>query len=137
MVVFAGADDHLTDRRLHNGRRYRYVVTLIDQAGNRSADAASAVPTGSRLLLPARGAHVHTALRRSSGSRSGGRATTTPSSPPRPHKILTRWPRAPQLHLRKLAPGATAGTSGRASASAPSVATDDLLGKSCFTVVRG
>ena len=43
VVVFTGASEHLTDHRLHNGRRYRYVVTLIDQAGNRSADAASAV----------------------------------------------------------------------------------------------
>ena len=60
-VVFRGRGDHLTDHRLHNGRRYRYVVTLIDQAGNRSADAASAVPTGSALLLPPRGAHVHSA----------------------------------------------------------------------------
>ena len=60
-VVFRGVSDHLTDHRLHNGSRYRYVVTLIDQAGNRSADAASAVPTSSPLLLPARGAHVRRA----------------------------------------------------------------------------
>ena len=54
-------DGKVHDRRLRNGRRYRYVVTLIDQAGNRSSAAMSAVPTDSPLLLPANGAHLTSA----------------------------------------------------------------------------
>jgi len=136
VVVFSGAEDHLTDRRLHNGRRYRYVVTLIDQAGNRAVDAASAVPTTSALLLPARGAHVHS-------------APTLVWKPVRrahyynvqlfrrAHKVLTRWPRGSRLQLHKLArarycwyvwPGFGARSERRYG---------DLLGKSCFTVVGG
>ena len=97
-VVFRGAAGRFTDRGLRNGRRYRYVVTLIDQAGNRTSDVTSAVPTKSRLLLPADGAHL--------------------SSPPelvwkpvkratyynaqllfRNRKVLTRWPRSAHLQL--------------------------------------
>jgi hypothetical protein len=97
-VVFRGAAGRFTDRGLRNGRRYRYVVTLIDQAGNMTSDVTSAVPTKSRLLLPADGAHL--------------------SSPPelvwkpvkratyynaqllfRNRKVLTRWPRSAHLQL--------------------------------------
>jgi hypothetical protein len=97
-VIYRGAGERFTDRGLRNGRRYRYVVTLIDQAGNRSSDAASAVPTRSPLLLPANGARL--------------------SSPPelvwkrvkraqyynaqllfRGRKVLTRWPVQTRLQL--------------------------------------
>jgi hypothetical protein len=37
-VVYRGATGRFTDRKLRNGRRYRYRVTLTDQAGNTSAD---------------------------------------------------------------------------------------------------
>ena len=62
-VLYRGPKAHFTHRKLRNGRRYRYRVTLIDQAGNRSADRVSAVPTRSRLLQPANGAHVRSAPR--------------------------------------------------------------------------
>jgi hypothetical protein len=136
VTVFTGASEHLTDDRLHNGRRYRYVVTLIDQAGNTSADAASAVPTTSPLLLPARGAHIHNAptlvwkpVRRAHYYntqlfRQG-------------HKILTRWPRAPHLQLRKLTPGRHCWYVWPGFGKRSQHRYGDLLGKSCFTVVRG
>ena len=136
MVVFTGASEHLTDHRLHNGRRYRYVVTLIDQAGNRSADAASAVPTTSPLLLPAHGARIHSAPTLVWKPVRGARYYNAQLLPA-DRKNLTRWPRGPRLQLRKLAPPATAGTSGPASASASEHRYGKLLGKSCFTVVRG
>ena len=79
VVVFSGTDEHLTDTRLHNSRRYRYVVTLIDQAGNRAADAVSAVPTPVAAACSRHGGRASATLRCSSGSRYGGRATTTPS----------------------------------------------------------
>lgn len=55
VVVYQGSGHSFTDRSLRNGRRYRYVVTLIDQAGNRAAGTTSTVPTASSLLLPSRG----------------------------------------------------------------------------------
>jgi hypothetical protein len=57
-VIYRGAGDAITDRSLRNGRRYRYVVARIDQAGNRAAGQASTVPTGSRLLLPSAGQRI-------------------------------------------------------------------------------
>jgi hypothetical protein len=57
-VIHRGAGQAVTDRSLRNGRRYRYVVTRIDQAGNRAAARASAVPTASRLLLPTAGERI-------------------------------------------------------------------------------
>ena len=60
-VVYRGAGGRFVDRRLRNGRRYRYAVTLTDQAGNSASDRVSAVPTRSRLLLPADGAHLRSA----------------------------------------------------------------------------
>jgi hypothetical protein len=99
-VVFRGASGRVTDSKLRNGRRYRYQVTLIDQAGNTAADLTSAVPTSSKLLLPANGAHL--------------------TSPPelvwkpvkranyynaqllhRGRKVLTRWPVTNSLQLQE------------------------------------
>lgn len=136
VVVFNGATDHLTDRRLHNGRRYRYVVTLIDQAGNRSADAASAVPTGSALLLPAHGARIHNAptlvwkpVRRARYYNA--------QLFRRGNKVLTRWPRAPHLQLRELATGRYCWYVWPGFGKRSEHRYGKLLGKSCFTVVRG
>jgi len=58
VVVYQGPGDAITDRSLRNGRRYRYVVTRIDPAGNRAAGGVSSVPTGSRLLLPSAGERI-------------------------------------------------------------------------------
>jgi hypothetical protein len=58
VVIYQGTGDAITDRSLRNGRRYRYVVTRIDQAGNRAAGAVSSVPTASRLLLPFAGERI-------------------------------------------------------------------------------
>jgi hypothetical protein len=135
VVVFSGTDEHLTDTRLHNSRRYRYVVTLIDQAGNRAADAASAVPTTSPLLLPARGARVRHApmlvwkpVRRARyyNAQLFRRA----------HKVLTRWPLAPQLQLRKLVPARYCWYVWPGFGKRSEHRYGNLLGKSCFTVVR-
>ena len=57
-VIYRGSGDAYTDRSLKNGQRYRYVVTLIDQAGNRAAGSDSTVPTASKLLLPSQGARL-------------------------------------------------------------------------------
>jgi hypothetical protein len=58
VVVYRGPGGAFTDRGLRNGQRYRYAVSLIDQAGNRAAGTTSAVPTSSKLLEPAKGERI-------------------------------------------------------------------------------
>jgi hypothetical protein len=58
VVVYRGPAGAFTDRGLENRRRYRYTVTLIDQAGNRVASTTSTVPTASKLLVPPKGSRV-------------------------------------------------------------------------------
>ena len=53
-LVYSGTGHSFTDNKLKNEERYRYVVSLIDQAGNRASAEASAVPTASPLLTPSR-----------------------------------------------------------------------------------
>jgi hypothetical protein len=98
-LIYLGAERKLTDRKLRNGRRYRYLVTLIDQAGNRMTSRASAVPTKSRLLLPANGAHV----------RKPPLLIWKPARRARYYnaqlffrgrKVMTRWPRVARLQLQ-------------------------------------
>jgi hypothetical protein len=99
-LLYRGPGARYTDRKLRNGRRYRYLVTLIDQAGNRAAAKASAVPTSSPLLRPAQGERVRRApllvwkrVRRAHYYNvqlvHGGT------------KILSSWPRKPRLQLHR------------------------------------
>ena len=99
MVIFRGGGQSYTDRRLRNGRRYRYAVIGVDRAGNRAETRVSAVPTSSRLLNPPRGARVHgpptlvwKKVRRASYYNvqlyRGAR------------KVLSTWPRGTKLRLR-------------------------------------
>ena len=144
-LVYGGPATTFTDRKLRNRRRYRYLVTLIDQAGNRASDWTSAVPTASPLLSPADGARVRGApllvwkpVRRADYYNAQlvrhGR------------KVLSRWPRETRLQLRStwrfaghrrrlkagfycwyIWPGLGARSERRYG---------ELLGKSCFRVVR-
>ena len=99
-VIYQGAGERFTDRRLRNGRRYRYVVTLIDQAGNTSSGRTSAVPTKSLLLMPADGARltsppelVWKPVKRATYYNAQLRF--------RNQKVLTRWPVSTHLQLRR------------------------------------
>ena len=58
VVVYSGPGGAFTDRSLRNERRYRYVVSLIDQAGNRAVGTTSTVPTASNLLVPPKGSRI-------------------------------------------------------------------------------
>ena len=99
-VIYQGAAERFTDRRLRNGRRYRYVVSLIDQAGNTSSDRTSAVPTKSLLLMPADGARLSSPpelvwkrVKRASYYNAQLRF--------RGVKVLTRWPVSAHLQLTR------------------------------------
>jgi hypothetical protein len=96
-IVYSGTRRTFTDRSLRNGVRYRYSITLYDEAGNKASAAASATPfslapvRGSRLTAPPllrwhpvrRANYYNVQLFR-------GR-----------HKILTAWPTATRLQLHK------------------------------------
>jgi hypothetical protein len=144
-LVFLGAGGEFTDRKLRNGRRYRYAITLIDQAGNQAADGTRAVPTGSSLFSPVRGAHL----------RDAPLLEWKPVRKARYYnvqlvrhgvKVLSRWPRVAKLKLRRS--WSYAGSRHRLAADKycwrvwPGFGDlskrryGKLLGESCFRVVR-
>jgi hypothetical protein len=144
-LVYRGPDASFTDRKLRNGRRYRYLVTLIDQAGNRAEDKASAVPTSSPLLQPADGAHVRGApmlvWKRVRRARYYNAQLVRAGT-----KILSSWPRKPRLQLRRqwrfnhqrrrLVPGRYCWYVWPGLGARSERRYGRRLGKSCFIVVR-
>lgn len=106
VLIYQGTGGAITDRSLRNGRRYRYVVTRIDQAGNRAAAQESTVPTASRLLLPSAGARI----------KLTPKGTSLPLLVWKPvrkasyynvqvfrqgRKVLSAWPEPPQRRLER------------------------------------
>jgi hypothetical protein len=104
-VVFDGPFHRFTDKRLKNGRKYRYTVEAVDQAGNTARTSMRVVPTASRLLSPYRGAVLHSApkLVWKKVRRAGYYNVQLFRGS---IKMLTNWPRVPRLQLpRRLRPG--------------------------------
>jgi hypothetical protein len=144
-VVFRGASEKFTDTHLRNGRRYRYRVALIDQAGNRSTAAKSAVPTNSPLLLPANNAHLESApmlvWKRVRHARYYNAQLLRGS-----RKVLSRWPRKTRLQLHerwrfqgrvhRLVPGHYCWHVWPGFGPRSKQNYGRRLGKSCFTVTR-
>jgi hypothetical protein len=144
-TLFRGAGRRYRDRRLRNGRRYRYAIVGIDRAGNQAVTKISAVPTSSNLLSPARGARLagppmlmwKKARRASYYNVQLYRGA---------RKLLSTWPRRTRLGLprhwryagraRQLAPGRYRWYvwPGYGRLSARNYG--HLLGSSRFTVVR-
>ena len=96
-LLSSAAGSTLIDRRVTNGTRYAYRVTLTDQAGNAATRTLRVVP-GPRLRAPAakqqlaappllRWTRVHGARYYNVQLKRGGK------------KILSRWPGAAQLQL--------------------------------------
>jgi hypothetical protein len=97
-LLFRGGGTSFTDRGLKNGKRHRYLITSVDRAGNRAVDRASAVPTSSPLLSPARRARLAQAPLLI--WESVKRATYYNVQLYRGReKILSRWPRAEEFQL--------------------------------------
>jgi hypothetical protein len=104
VVVYQGTGNVITDRSLRNGRRYRYVVTRIDPAGNRAAGQASTVPTASRLLLPYAGERIKLTRNDSSlpllvWKRVGKARYYNVQVFRRGRKVLSAWPERPPRRL--------------------------------------
>lgn len=97
-TIYRGHGGQATDRQLKNGVRYRYSITVFDQAGNATTTRASAIPTSSPLR-PLSGTVVHAPPRLTWRTvrgadyynvqlLKGGR------------KILSAWPHGAHLQLR-------------------------------------
>ena len=142
-VVHSGPGNEFVDQGLHNGRRYRYVVSLVDQAGNRAVGKATAVPTASRLLLP------------SNGARLVGPPELVWKPIPKTRyynvqvvhraKVLSQWPHVARLQLRRtwsfdgrryrLSPGRYCWYVWPGLGAPAERRYGRLLGRSCFTIV--
>jgi hypothetical protein len=96
-MIYSGTGTHATDRRLRNGVRYRYVVTVVDQAGNATATRLSAVPTASSLR-PVNGSLVVGPPRLRWGPAKGARYYNVQLMR-KGRKILSMWPRGTHLQL--------------------------------------
>jgi hypothetical protein len=99
-VVYRGAAGSFTDRGVRNEQPYRYVVKLVDQAGNAASGRASAVPTASPLLTP----RAHAKLGRPPlfTWRTVRHASYYNVQLFRgARKLLSRWPRTNQLQLKR------------------------------------
>ncbi len=97
-TLYTGRPAGFTDRRLANGRRYRYVITAFDQAGTVSRRRVNATP-GPRLLSPPGGASVNAPPRFEwTPVRSAGYYNVQLYRGHR--KVLSAWPSSAHLQLR-------------------------------------
>ena len=96
-LLSGGPSGNLVDRRLRNGRRYQYVVSATDAAGNTAKRTLSVVP-GPRLLGPVAGkALSHPPLLRWTEIRGADYYNVQLFRGRR--KILSAWPTKPRLQL--------------------------------------
>jgi hypothetical protein len=95
-TVYQGDQHSFTDSRLHNGSRYRYVLSVTDPAGNVTTTRLSAEPLA--LLSPPQGQKVkHAPLLR--WSRIAGADYYNVQLFRGGHKILSAWPVGTTLKL--------------------------------------
>lgn len=95
-VVFTGRASSFRDRNLTPGVTYRYVVTVLDAAGNaRTVDVKAAVPA---LYLPAAGARVGAGAVLA-WQKVAGASYYNVQIYRGAHKVLSIWPKRPTLRL--------------------------------------
>jgi hypothetical protein len=97
-TVYRGDGRKVTDHGLRNGVRYRYTITVLDQAGNANATTASAVPTASKLR-PVAGTAVTAPPRLTWKTAKGATYYNVQLFKGR-KKVLSAWPHGNHLQLR-------------------------------------
>jgi len=97
-VIYRGKANHVTDRRLRNGARYHYAITVFDQANNSTVTNVSATPT-SLPLRPLPGTPVQ-APPRLTWKRTRGADYYNVQLFRGRHKMLSAWPHGAHLQLR-------------------------------------
>jgi hypothetical protein len=96
-TIYRGSGDDVKDRGLHNGVRYRYRVTVVDQAGNATTTRTSAMPTSS-TLRPVSGTEVSAAPRLTWKPLRGASYYNVQLFRGRT-KVLSAWPHGAHLQL--------------------------------------
>jgi hypothetical protein len=97
-TIYQGTGTRVTDRGLRNGVRYRYSVTVFDQAANGTVTNNSAIPTASSLR-PVNGTVV-TAPPRLTWAAARGADYYNVQLLKGGRKILSAWPHGPHLQLK-------------------------------------
>jgi hypothetical protein len=147
VAVFRGPGGSFTDRSLRNGRRYRYAVSLIDQAGNRAVGTTSAVPTSSKLLEPAKGERIRLVQLPLLIWKRVRKADYYNVQIYRgKRKVLSSWPRRPRFQVKRrwrfggkqyrLVPGKYCWYVWPGHGERSKRDYGKRLGKSCFRIVR-
>ena len=147
VVVYRGPGGTFGDRSLKNGRRYRYDVSLIDQAGNRAVGTTSTVPTSSNLLVPPRGSRIPAVARPQLIWKPVRNASYYNVQIFRGrNKVLSTWPRQTMLRLKRrwrfggkqyrLVPGKYCWYVWPGKGRRSKRDYGKRLGKSCFRIVR-
>jgi hypothetical protein len=147
VVVYRGPGGTFQDRSLKNGRRYRYDVSLIDQAGNRAVGTTSTVPTSSNLLVPPRGSRIPAVARPQLIWKPVRNASYYNVQIFRGrNKVLSTWPRQTMLRLKRrwrfggkqyrLVPGKYCWYVWPGKGRRSKRDYGKRLGKSCFRIVR-
>jgi hypothetical protein len=147
VLVYQGPGGTFKDRSLRNGRRYRYDVSLIDQAGNRAVGTTSTVPTSSKLLIPPRGTRIPSLTPPQLIWKPARRASYYNVQIFRGgNKVLSTWPRQPMLRLKRrwrfggkryrLVPGKYCWYVWPGKGRRSKRNYGKRLGKSCFRIVR-
>jgi hypothetical protein len=98
-VIYRGTGNRFTDRHLRNGVRYRYTITVFDQAGNTTVKRVTATPTSSPFR-PLGGTVVQTPPRLT-WKRARGADYYNVQLFRRGKKLLSAWPHGAHLQLRQ------------------------------------
>jgi hypothetical protein len=97
-TVYRGTGRDVTDKGLHNGVRYRYTITVLDQAGNANATDASAIPTAS-TLRPLQGTALSAPPRLTWKTVKGATYYNVQLFKGK-KKVMSAWPNGPHLQLK-------------------------------------
>jgi hypothetical protein len=124
-----------TDRKARNGKHYTYLITALDAAGNAALGKATVVPSAT-LIAPRRAQKVHGVVKlrwRPVKKAAYYNVQLWHSG----KKVLTTWPKRPNLKLPRLRRGVYAWFVWPGFGPRARHRYGKLIGKSTFVVVKG